>query len=167
MISTSCISGTGFMKCMPMTRSARLVPAASLVIEIELVLLARMVSGGQQRSSSASTDDLTGSFSTTASTTSWQGASAESSLLVRTRESVASLSAAVSLPLAMRRSRLLPMPAMPRSSAAGATSTMVTARPACAATCAMPCPIVPAPTTPMLLTACIEGDTIRRAREGK
>src|SRR6185503_20424713 len=49
------------------------------------------------------------------------------------------------------------MPAMPRSSAAGATSTIVTASPACAATCAMPCPIVPAPTTPMLLTADIEG----------
>ena len=42
MTSTSCITGTGFMKCMPITFSGRLVAAASLVIEIELVLVARM-----------------------------------------------------------------------------------------------------------------------------
>ena len=33
MISTSCITGTGFMKCMPITRSARFVTAAISVIE--------------------------------------------------------------------------------------------------------------------------------------
>ena len=44
-ISTSCISGTGFMKCMPATRSGRRVAAASLVIEIDDVLLARTASG--------------------------------------------------------------------------------------------------------------------------
>ena len=35
MISTSFMTGTGFMKCMPITRSGRPVAAASRVIEIE------------------------------------------------------------------------------------------------------------------------------------
>ena len=40
--STSFISGTGFMKCMPMKRSGRFVAAASSVIEIDEVLVARI-----------------------------------------------------------------------------------------------------------------------------
>ena len=40
--STSCIIGTGFMKCMPMKRSGRSVTEASRVMEIEEVLVARM-----------------------------------------------------------------------------------------------------------------------------
>ena len=43
--STSCIPGTGFMKCMPMKRSGRSVAAASRVIEIDEVLEAMIVSG--------------------------------------------------------------------------------------------------------------------------
>ena len=43
--STSDISGTGFMKCMPRTRSGRLVAAPSVVIEIEDVFEDRMTSG--------------------------------------------------------------------------------------------------------------------------
>ena len=45
MISTSFIAGTGFMKCMPMKRSGRSVTAASRVIEIDEVLLARIAPG--------------------------------------------------------------------------------------------------------------------------
>ena len=45
MTSTSCITGTGFMKCMPITCSGRRVRAAISVIEIELVLVARIASG--------------------------------------------------------------------------------------------------------------------------
>ncbi|MNY57445.1 hypothetical protein D3C86_1936520 [compost metagenome] len=45
MISTSAIIGTGLKKCMPMKRSARLVAAASLVMEIDEVLDATMTSG--------------------------------------------------------------------------------------------------------------------------
>src|SRR3546814_1395834 len=36
--STSCISGTGFMKCMPMNLAGRSVTAASRVMEIDEVL---------------------------------------------------------------------------------------------------------------------------------
>ena len=43
--STSCITGTGFMKCRPMNRSGRSVLDASRVIEIDEVFEARIVSG--------------------------------------------------------------------------------------------------------------------------
>ena len=47
--STSTITGTGFMKCMPMKFSGRLVCAASCVMEIEEVLLARITPGRRTR----------------------------------------------------------------------------------------------------------------------
>ena len=49
MSSTSCITGTGFMKWMPMKRSGRSVAAASRVIEIDEVLVASIASGLQHR----------------------------------------------------------------------------------------------------------------------
>ena len=52
MISTSFMMGTGFMKCIPMTFSGRFVEAAMVVMEMEEVLDARMVSGLQRLSSS-------------------------------------------------------------------------------------------------------------------
>jgi hypothetical protein len=45
MISTSAIIGTGLKKCMPMNLSARLVAAASLVMEIDEVFEAMITSG--------------------------------------------------------------------------------------------------------------------------
>ena len=67
MISTSCMTGTGFMKCMPMTRSGRWVAAASVVIEIDDVLLARIAAGGVdcvqlRKSSSLSFERFGGRF---------------------------------------------------------------------------------------------------------
>ena len=47
--STSFITGTGFMKWMPMKRSGRSVCAASRVIEIDEVLVARIASGLRMR----------------------------------------------------------------------------------------------------------------------
>ena len=52
MTSTSFITGTGLKKCMPMTCSGRLVCAASLVIEMEDVFVAKMTSGAGVLSSS-------------------------------------------------------------------------------------------------------------------
>ena len=49
MSSTSCITGTGFMKWMPMNCSGRSVAAASRVIEIDEVLVASIASGLQHR----------------------------------------------------------------------------------------------------------------------
>jgi hypothetical protein len=50
MISTSAIIGTGLKKCMPMKRSGRLVTAASLVMEMDEVLVAMMTSGATMAS---------------------------------------------------------------------------------------------------------------------
>ena len=67
--STSCITGTGFMKCIPITCSGRLVRAAISVIEIELVLVARIAPGGAIRSSCSKIENFTAGFSLAASTT--------------------------------------------------------------------------------------------------
>ena len=69
MISTSFITGTGFMKCIPMTCSGRLVKAAISVMGKEEVLEARMQDGLQIWSRLAKTFPFTAMFSTMASTT--------------------------------------------------------------------------------------------------
>ena len=45
--STSCIIGTGFMKCMPMNLSGRPEAVASMVIEIDEVFVSISASGGK------------------------------------------------------------------------------------------------------------------------
>ncbi len=65
--STSFISGTGFIKCMPITCEGRRVAAAIFVMEMEEVLLARMASGKAFSSSSRKIRSLTDSFSVAAS----------------------------------------------------------------------------------------------------
>ena len=69
MSSTSSISGTGFMKWMPMNFSGRSVEAASRVIEIDEVLLATSASGFSDGQSSVKILRLTSSFSVAASIT--------------------------------------------------------------------------------------------------
>ena len=56
--STSFITGTGLKKCSPMNCAGRLVAAASLVIEIEDVLLAKITSGRANGSSVLKTLDF-------------------------------------------------------------------------------------------------------------
>jgi hypothetical protein len=67
--STSVMSGTGFMKCIPSTLSGRLVAAPSVVIEIDDVLDVRMTPGGTMTSSSRNRPRFTSTSSATASTT--------------------------------------------------------------------------------------------------
>ena len=67
--STSCMTGTGFMKWMPINFSGLLVAAASRVIEIDEVLVASSVSGGRARHSATKMLRLTSSFSVAASIT--------------------------------------------------------------------------------------------------
>ena len=67
--STSFITGTGFMKWMPMKRSGRSVCAASRVIEIDEVLVARIASGLRIGQSCAKILRLTVSSSVAASIT--------------------------------------------------------------------------------------------------
>ena len=67
--STRLITGTGFMKCMPMNLPGRSVAAASRVIEIDEVLLAMTAAGLRNGTSLAKTSRLTASFSVAASMT--------------------------------------------------------------------------------------------------
>src|SRR6186713_2072305 len=85
-----------------------------------------------------------------------QPASAASSPADESFACAAVRSSPVSLPLATRRSRLLSMVASPLASAEAWISTSTTSKPDCAATCAMPLPIVPAPTTPTLRISMLE-----------
>ena len=69
MTSTSFITGTGFMKCMPITLSGRLVLAAMRPMGMDEVLEARMTCGGQTSSRVWKILNLIASFSLAASTT--------------------------------------------------------------------------------------------------
>ena len=69
MISTSFISGGGFMKCMPMTRPGRVTDDAIAVIAIDDVFVASTTSGRQPRSSARKISRLTSTASVAASTT--------------------------------------------------------------------------------------------------
>ena len=69
MISTSFMTGTGFMKCIPMNRSGRSVAAASRVIEMDEVFDAMMQDGLMCGTSSARMARLISSFSVAASMT--------------------------------------------------------------------------------------------------
>ena len=154
MTSTSFITGTGFMKCMPITRSGRPVAAAILVMLMELVLVARMQpSSGAAASRSAKIFSFRSTFSVAASTTNsaWATAAAKSVEVVN-RPRAASLSAAEIFSLATMRSMFLPMVASARSKASAERSIMTTWWPACAKTWAIPLPMVPAPMTVTFMT---------------
>ena len=70
MTSTSCMTGTGFIKCIPMTWAGRVVCAAISVMEMELVFVARTVPAAQTRSSCSKMENFTAGFSLAASITS-------------------------------------------------------------------------------------------------
>mmetsp|Transcript_12673 Transcript_12673/g.26818 ORF Transcript_12673/g.26818 Transcript_12673/m.26818 type:complete len:216 (-) Transcript_12673:67-714(-) len=148
MSSTSFMMGGGFMKCMPTTLSGRAVAFAMRVMEIELVLEARMVVGGVILSSEPKMERFRASFSLTASTT-------KSTSLKDLRSGVATMLlreslawSSVSAPFLMKRASDLPMPSSPRPSAASLVSCRRTFTPFIAASCAIPAPIWPAPITP-------------------
>jgi hypothetical protein len=153
MTSTSAITGTGFMKCMPMTLSGRLVTAAIFVIEIDDVFEARMHSGPARASSLAKRSSFAVRLSTMASMTMSAAATASKPVAVRMRPATASFSAAVIFPLSTPRWRLAEIVDRARWRASPATSTRVTSKPAAAAVWAIPFPIVPAPMTTMFFMA--------------
>src|SRR6266545_2345329 len=145
--STNGIIGTGFMKCIPITWAGRLVCAASAVIEMDDVLLARIAPAGATRSSSRKMLNLVSGFSVAASTTSSASFAASSLVLVAIRASIPADSAPLTTPFFTWRSTFALIAATPRAKASGTTSISRVSHPACAKTCAMPLPMVPAPTT--------------------
>ena len=149
MTSTSCMTGTGFMKCMPMTWSGRLVRAAISVIEIELVLrgedrLGRRRSG---RAPSKSANLTSGRSEAASTTTSAAGGRLEREVPGDAAQHL----------VGVRRGEraLLDLPVevapdgghAPGRVPAGRRRSAPPSQPCCAKTWAMPLPIVPAPTT--------------------
>ena len=63
------MTGTGFIKCIPITWPGRCVTAAIWVMEIEEVLEAKIADEGARRSNSRNSSNLISSFSVAASTT--------------------------------------------------------------------------------------------------
>ena len=141
------MTGTGFMKCIPITCAGRPVRDAISVIEMELVFVARIASAPAIRSSDSKMPNLTAGFSLAASTTSEAGAAASSDVAVVMRPRIASGASAESVPFFICRSRFARMVARALSRAAAALSTSATCHSCCASTCAIPLPIVPAPIT--------------------
>ena len=121
MISTSCITGTGFMKCMPMTRSGRSTPAAMRVIGMEDVFVARIAPGCIARDRLSKTFLLTVSFSVTASTANC-ALRASSYEPPRRRPTVACASSALSFPFPTALSSCARIPASPFSTKSRLTS---------------------------------------------
>mmetsp|Transcript_33091 Transcript_33091/g.89571 ORF Transcript_33091/g.89571 Transcript_33091/m.89571 type:complete len:206 (-) Transcript_33091:95-712(-) len=161
--STRGITGTGFMKCMPMKRSGRSTTAPSLVMEIEDVLLASTLSDRRPASSKALKEaclmlmsSLTASMTKSRPGT-WPMAAASSSAPYAMRPVTAATSASLSRPFFSS----LPVQSLTNwalfSKLAGYLSSARTSTWAClAATIAMPVPIWPQPTTPIRFTAELE-----------
>src|SRR5690348_13539783 len=83
-----------------------------------------------------------------ASTTSSESRKSSSFVVPRRRARAASRSVAESVPFSTRRLRFFSIDCMPLFKRSSFTSRTITLHPACAATCAMPEPIRPQPTTP-------------------
>src|SRR5215831_6756053 len=88
-ISTSVITGTGFMKCMPTTLSGRFVFEAIFVIDIDDVFDASITPGRVIASTAWKTFDLVSRFSVTASTTKSASASSDIFVVATTRDNAA------------------------------------------------------------------------------
>ena len=144
-ISMSFISGGGFMKCMPMTRSGRFTAPASLVSEIDDVLLARMASGFIASSHIRKSFNLSSVFSVAASTTRSQSRKSAAPATASIRVMIAASMSALTFPLATCFSRIASTLPRPFSASSREESASFTAYPAWAATCAMPPPSAPRP----------------------
>src|SRR6267154_5976537 len=103
------ITGTGVMKCIPITWGARLVWPARAVIEMDDVLLARIAAAGASRSRSRKILNFTSGCSVAASTTSSASDTASRLMEVRIRASAASRCEAVTVPFFTCRSKLARM----------------------------------------------------------
>jgi hypothetical protein len=98
-----------------MIRSARLVTAPSLVIEIDEVFEARIASSFTASSSALKSSALTFKSSVTASTTMNASRRAATSVVVFMRPTIVAFSSALSRSLSTSRCKLLSMAFMPRA----------------------------------------------------
>eukprot|EP00732_Lithocolla_globosa_P003184 Lithocolla_globosa_v1_NODE_2421_length_2013_cov_11.888151.p2 type:complete len:212 gc:universal NODE_2421_length_2013_cov_11.888151:1037-402(-) len=149
MISTSFITGTGFMKCIPMTCSGLCVKLPILVMEMEEVLEARMACLGAFWSSSLKMIFFNSVLSFTASMTK-SDSPTSNEVEPLTRLITALLSSSVILCLATFFANTFSINPSCFVSCSWFLSMTVTSYPAVAATCAIPIPICPPPITATL-----------------
>ena len=120
------------------------------VMDSDEVFDARMQSSATTPSSAANRSRFTSRRSTMASTTTWQFDMSVRAVADSTRASAACASAALSLPFWASFSQVWRSDSRAAATASALVSYRRTRRPACAAICAMPRPMAPAPTTPMV-----------------
>ncbi len=149
--STSCWTGAGLKKWMPTTRPGCEVAVDSSVTESDEVLVARIVLASTIESSSRKICCLVATDSTTASMTRSAPARSPSEVVVRIRPTSSAASSSVSLPRATARPVDASRWRRPRAAPSSSSSTPTTSKPWRAKTSAMPAPIVPRPTTPMVV----------------
>ena len=151
MISTNFIIGTGFIKCIPITRSGWATTAPICVIEIEEVFVAKMVLCEQTSFNCLKIFSFSSTFSVAASTTkSTPTTPSLMSVYVIILLMVLNLSSSVMVPLVTILSKFAAIVAIPLSNDFSETSISFTAKPLCANVCAIPLPIVPAPITAII-----------------
>ena len=153
MTSSNGILCTGEKKCIPMTCSGRLLPAAILAIGIVLVFVAKMASCGSTASASAITLCLTARSSNTASITSGRLPKQVYSVVPATSDIWSSNCCLVICRLLSRSLSTSFTAATPLATCAAAVSLKRTGTPCCTVMLAMPAPMNPAPSTPTRSTA--------------
>ena len=168
--STKGSRGAGLKKCRPTMRSGCFRPPAMAVTDREEVFVASTASAVKMPSSSAKSFFLMPRSSMMASMTSPLSLSSLRSLAGVMRPWMPSACSAVSLPFSTSLSSVFRRPASALSTASRRVSNSTTACPACAATWAMPLPIVPAPITATVIELSMHGPpklVRRRGREDR
>ncbi len=125
MISSRGFTGTGLKKCMPTTRSGRVVNPPSIVMGMVEVFEAKMTSGGHRASSSPSSFCFTSIFSKTASITA-SALAASARAVLRVNRASTSSGASDTTPLAWSLPSESCMSASALSSASARVSIRVT-----------------------------------------
>ncbi len=146
--STSLISGTGLKKCSPPIRPRRSQARAMDAIGIEDVFETIRQSGPTAASMFAKHCRFASTSSMIASTTASQGAKPEWSSTTSIREIAAPASALLRWPFSASRSIRAATVLRPASATPLRESRIRVRMPPWAATWMIPCPMVPAPTTP-------------------
>ena len=152
-ISTRRMMLAGLKKCMPTTSDALPDAAAMASMSRVEVFDASTAPARQIFPSEANTSRLTARLSNTASITRSTGSSASMPPLVRIRAAAAAAASASSRPFSTAALKVLRTRSIPAASASGLVSTSTTSNPAVARLIAIPDPMVPAPSTPTVLTA--------------
>ena len=146
--STSFITGTGLKKCSPTIRSPR-PPAAAIAAIVRLdVFDAKIVCAAHSALSSFQIAFLSSRSSTMASTTMSAGARSATFVVNVSRPSVSVRACSVSFPFSIALASDFSMLARARAADASSTSRTMVLNPFTAATCAMPEPMSPPPSTP-------------------